>query len=145
MKKDPLPPTTERVERSTKPGINERIRRKTLENVVRYSGMGGAELDSRLRKLEREWDTERTLETSAAFFVLLFTTMGFLGRRKWFLMSGLVGAFLLQHALQGWCPPLAVIRRLGVRTADEIEKEKTMLKVLREPFGAAPLEGGRGA
>jgi hypothetical protein len=32
---------------------------------------------------------------------------------------------LLMHALQGWCPPLPVIRKLGVRTAKEIFEEKT--------------------
>ena len=39
-----------------------------------------------------------------------------------------VAAFLLEHAVQGWCPPLAVLRRLGVRTAHEIERERRGLE-----------------
>ena len=29
-----------------------------------------------------------------------------------FLFPAVIAGFLLQHAIQGWCPPLAVIRRL---------------------------------
>jgi hypothetical protein len=42
--------------------------------------------------------------------------------------------FLLQHAVQGWCPPLALLRRLGVRTRREIDAEKYALKALRGDF-----------
>ncbi|WP_407921819.1 hypothetical protein, partial [Corallococcus sp. AB049A] len=30
-----------------------------------------------------------------------------------------MGSFLLQHGLQGWCPPLPLLRRLGLRTRGE--------------------------
>ena len=43
--------------------------------------------------------------------------------------------FLLQHALQGWCPPVPVFRRLGVRTTAEIDRERYALKALRGDFG----------
>jgi hypothetical protein len=39
-----------------------------------------------------------------------------------------------QHALQGWCPPLSAIRRLGVRSAAEIEEERTALRAIRGDF-----------
>jgi hypothetical protein len=32
--------------------------------------------------------------------------------------------FLLQHALQGWCPPVPLLRQLGFRTSYEIEEER---------------------
>ncbi|HSH82103.1 MAG TPA: hypothetical protein VLA19_26550 [Herpetosiphonaceae bacterium] len=48
--------------------------------------------------------------------------------------------FLVQHAVQGWCPPLLVIRALGVRTRKEIDVEKYALKALRGDFG--PLASG---
>jgi hypothetical protein len=38
-----------------------------------------------------------------------------------------VGTFLLQHALQGWCPPVPILRRLGYRTAREIFEERLAL------------------
>lgn len=45
-----------------------------------------------------------------------------------------VGVFLFQHALQGWCPPVPVLRRLGSRTAAEIGRERYALKVLPGDF-----------
>jgi len=45
-----------------------------------------------------------------------------------------VAAFLFQHAVQGWCPPIPVLRRLGVRTSREIELERIALKALRGDF-----------
>ncbi len=45
-----------------------------------------------------------------------------------------VAAFLLQHALQGWCPPLPLLRRLGIRTAAEIHDEIIALRILRGDF-----------
>jgi hypothetical protein len=41
---------------------------------------------------------------------------------------------LLQHAVQGWCPPIPILRRLGFRTADEINRERYALKALRGDF-----------
>jgi hypothetical protein len=54
--------------------------------------------------------------------------------RRFVAVPLVVTGFLLQHALQGWCPPLPVLRRLGVRTAREIERERTALKALRGDF-----------
>jgi hypothetical protein len=51
-----------------------------------------------------------------------------------FLLTGAVGFFLLQHALQGWCPPLPVIRKMGVRTVEEINNERIVLKNIRGDF-----------
>ena len=48
-----------------------------------------------------------------------------------------VAAFLLQHALQGWCPPLPVFRWYGVRTQSEIEQERYALKAIRGDFDQA--------
>ncbi len=54
--------------------------------------------------------------------------------RKWLLLPFGVAAFLLQHALQGWCPPVDIFRRLGIRTTREINDERVALKVLRGDF-----------
>jgi hypothetical protein len=50
----------------------------------------------------------------------------------------LASGFLLQHALQGWCPPVSLFRRLGVRTSAEIEQERYALKALRGDFQNIP-------
>jgi hypothetical protein len=53
---------------------------------------------------------------------------GALGSRRWLWLPGFVTAFLFQNAVQGWCPPVPLPRRLGVRTAREIELERSALK-----------------
>lgn len=55
-----------------------------------------------------------------------------MGRKSWMLLSGIASVFMIQHALQGWCPPLPVIRKLGVRTATEIHHEKMALQIMIE-------------
>lgn len=42
--------------------------------------------------------------------------------------------FLFQHAVQGWCPPVSLLRRLGFRTSSEIDAERYALKALRGDF-----------
>jgi len=54
--------------------------------------------------------------------------------RRFFALPAVVAGFLLQHALQGWCPPLPVFRRLGFRTQAEMERERYALKALRGDF-----------
>ena len=45
-------------------------------------------------------------------------------------LPAVVQTFYLQHTLQGWCPPLPVLRRLGFRAPAEIELERNALKAL---------------
>jgi hypothetical protein len=54
--------------------------------------------------------------------------------RKWLILPAVVQTFFLQHALEGWCPPIPLLRRLGVRTMDEINRERYALKALRGDF-----------
>ena len=45
-----------------------------------------------------------------------------------------VSASSHQNPVQGWCPPVPVFRRLGVRTREEIDRERYALKALRGDF-----------
>lgn len=129
-----IPPTADRVAMNTDGRSNRRIRRNMIKNTAVYSGKEREAIAARLAELNREWDTERTLETSASLLTVLGIVLGFTKSRWWFLLSGMVGVFLLTHAIKGWCPPLTVIRKLGVRTAKEIEEEKNILRQLRGDF-----------
>jgi hypothetical protein len=83
------------------------------------------------------------LEANAAGLTLLGTVLGAFVSRRWLVLAAAVPAFLLQHAVQGWCPPMTVIRRLGVRTRHEIDRERTALKALRGDFaGLGPAHPG---
>lgn len=136
-----LPPTSERVAASTADEINQRIRRRTEANVA-YFADRPEEIARRLDELDQEWDIERTLEANAATLALFGVVLGAAVDRRFLILPAAVTAFLLQHALQGWCPPVPIFRRLGVRTATEINRERYALKYLRGDFRNAPPAGG---
>ena len=134
------PATTTRVAEQTAPYINADIRRQ-IEANVRHTAAGGVEaITRRLAALDHEWDIERTLEANAATASLIGLTLGATVHKKWFALPAVVAGFLLQHAIQGWCPPVPVFRRLGFRTQAEIDYERYALKVLRGDFQG--LQGG---
>ena len=108
---------------------------------MRYYRSHPNEIPARLAALDREWDVERALETGSASLTLLGLILGKSVNRKWYWLSAGVQGFFLQHALQGWCPPLPVFRRLGVRTAQEIESERCALQSILEH----PKAGGDSA
>ncbi|MCS6289707.1 MAG: DUF2892 domain-containing protein [Nitrospira sp.] len=129
-----IPATTSRIELSTDDEVNDRIRRQTERNISHFVKQDTHEIAGRLEELDREWDVERTLEANAASVALLGLGLGTVVDRRFFLLPGIVAGFLLQHAIQGWCPPVPVFRRLGFRTANEIAFERYALKLLRGDF-----------
>lgn len=137
-----------RVADSTSQEVNDAIRRQTDESVAHFAGTDPRQIGERLEELDAEWDIERTLQTNAATAVLVGTVLGIAVDRKFLALPLLVGGFLLQHSLQGWCPPLPIFRRLGVRTQKEIAEERFALKAVRGDFRHAydsnnPNGGGR--
>jgi hypothetical protein len=134
-----IPTTEERAAVNTREEISRQIRRG-LEARIYYYAQWPEQIDDRLDELDREWDVERLLETNAGIFSLAGLTFGSMHRR-WFVLPALVGAFLLQHAIQGWCPPVSVLRRLGIRTRGEINHERFALKALRGDFDHVRMDG----
>ena len=132
---DLIPPTTERVPRHTAEDVNERIVRETDINVGSYAADRRL-IDMRLQDLDREWDIERALEANAAAVSLIGLALGRLISRRWYFLPTAVATFLLQHAVQGWCPPVSLFRRLGIRTQREIDEERYALKLMRGDFAA---------
>ena len=135
-----IPSTTERVSARTSTNIQARIAQAT-EASVRWHADHPDSIPQRLHALEREWDVERVLEANAATLMLLGLVLGRTADRRFYLLPGAVAAFLLQHAIQGWCPPLPILRRLGVRTQAEIDEERYALKALRGDFREAATDG----
>jgi hypothetical protein len=130
-----LPPTTRRVERNTSAAVNEQIEHETIDRLRRVAEAGPGAMAARLRELDEEWDMERRLETNASIAVLVGLTLGFGVHRRFFALPAIVASFLLQHATQGWCPPVPILRRFfKTRTAREIETERTALRILRGDF-----------
>ena len=139
-----LPTTARRVSSNTDDQVNEQIRRQTEANIARYAHAGPEAIDRRLEDLDREWDIERCVETMAPTFTLLGMGLGLTVSRKWFVLPFVVQTFFLQHALQGWCPPIPFLRRMGVRTVSEIDEERHALKALRGDYRDLPTADHNG-
>jgi hypothetical protein len=107
-------------------GIEERIRF--------YAAQPDEVISRRIEELDQEWDLDRCLETNASALALSGLFLAVLGKRKWFLFSAGVLGTLLQHALKGTSWPVPWLRRLGIRTRSEIDREKYALKILRGDF-----------
>jgi hypothetical protein len=129
-----LPETSKRVKKNTAKKINDRIREQTECRISCLASAPPEDINARLVELDQEWDIERVLEANAAGFSLVGLLLGISAGRKWLLLPVTVAGFLMQHATQGWCPPVSVFRRLGVRTMEEIHFERYALKALRGDF-----------
>ena len=106
-------PTTIRVEQHTDEAVNERIRRQTAQRISFVGRQGRDEISRRLEELDQEWD----MEANAASIALLGLGLGALVSRRFFVLPGVVAGFLLQHAVQGWCPPVPIFR-LGLSDSE---------------------------
>ena len=122
----------DRIRRHSPPAINAQI---DLELRQRAAGSSGEQvIAQRLGELNREWEVDRAL--MAVFPVLGGLSFGLgLSRARrhprrfngWFTLLGVQMGFMMLHALVGWCPPVAALRRLGFRSAREIEAERHAL------------------
>jgi len=134
--------TRDRVPDHTAEHVNERIERQTHERVRRLEAQPAA-IDQRLKQLDEEWDIERAIEMNAAALAFIGTALGYFAHPYWLVLPALVTAFLFQHAVQGWCPPVPILRRFGFRTVYEIEQERHALKVLRGDYERLPTAADR--
>jgi len=54
------------------------------------------------------------LRAIAGIIVLLSVSLGWFVHPAWFLLTAFVGLNLLQSAFTGWCPMMAVLRKMHV-------------------------------
>jgi hypothetical protein len=120
----------DRVRANTASEVNQKIDSRIDENIRLYRGKEATDILQRLYQLEREWDIERVLELMASSFSLTGLVLGGTKNKKWFIFPTIILSFLLVHAVQGWCPPLPILRNLGFRTREEIDRERYALKAL---------------
>jgi hypothetical protein len=116
---------------------NQRVDAGTQHCLEQAAESDRAAIGRHIEALDREWDVERYLQMSAGLVSLSGVVLGALAGRRFLLLPAAVFGFFLQHAVQGWCPPLPVFRRMGVRTRREINREKYALKALRGDFDEA--------
>ena len=63
-------------------------------------------------------NVERYLRLIAGFFILLSVALGWYVHPGFFFFTAFVGANLVQSAFTNWCPMIAILRRLGVKSGD---------------------------
>jgi hypothetical protein len=122
------------VREASSPAVNAYVDAEIERVIARYMTASNEDISARIDELEAEWDVERYLEATAASVGIAGLLGAVFHDRRWMIVPGIVLPLLLQHAVQGWCPPLAAFRRIGVRTRKEIELERYALRVLRGDF-----------
>jgi hypothetical protein len=127
----------DRVQANTSAESNLKIAKETEVSIREYAEKSAEQITERINKLHKEWDIERWLEMNASLFALIGVLLGFFVNIYWLLLPMVVLIFLLQHAIQGWCPPVPLFRWLKVRTQQEIDQEIYALKVLRGDLNEA--------
>jgi hypothetical protein len=134
-------PSVARVPLHTATESNNRIREETAQRVAFYRAHPD-QIGKRIKELNEEWDIERALATGSSCLSLLGLALGLGRNRRWLGLAVGVQSFYLQHSIQGWCPPLPMLRRLGFRTPMEIELERAALKDIREGVTENPVPPG---
>lgn len=139
-------PVPDRVRANTWPLVNDRLDGEVQLRLREAAASASAdELTRRIARLDHEWDFDRTLEAEAAVMGLLGVALGAAVDRRLLVLPGFVAAMLVLHATHGWYPWLPLFRRIGIRTRDEIDRERYGLKAMRGDFTAIPPGGAPAA
>jgi hypothetical protein len=124
----------DRVRRHTAAEVLRRIDDETVASLIRCADSDPQATEARLDALDREWDTDRALEAEAAAMGLAGLALGAFVSARLLALPAFVAAALLTHALTGRYPLMPLFRRMGIRTAREIARERYALKALRGDF-----------
>jgi hypothetical protein len=133
-------PTQDPTRQRTSAAVSRKIDRETRGTIDELKTADA--IRARISELEREWSLDRTLMAvfSALGAVSSGQAMLSLARRGklgfWGALFFTQLGFLGYHAAKGWCPPVSVLRRLGVRTAHEICAERVALEGRLAQLGA---------
>jgi len=105
-----------------------------FEQVKDYSHKGKAKISERLQELESEWDMERIIHLHLSGISIAGALLGYFLHKRWLILPALAAAVLVLHSMNGMAPQKPLLRKLGFRTRDEINREKYSLKAMRGDF-----------
>jgi len=123
--------TNDRVERNTGAAINQAFDEQIAESIKQYTHAPPDAIERRLAELDREWDIERVIEVEAPATIMLGILLATVHDRRWMMLSAMAASMVIVHSLQGWYPLLPILRRIGIRSNAEIERERNGLRALR--------------
>ena len=139
-------PVPDRVRANTWIPVNDRL---DMEAQLRMRAVAASastdELTRRITQLDHEWDFDRTVETEASLMGLVGLALGIAVGTRFLVLPAFVSTMLLVHATHGWYPLLPLFRRIGIRTQDEIDRERYGLKTIRGDFAALLPSGSAAA
>src|SRR5687768_1846669 len=116
----------------------EKIDTKIEQNIRFYATQPPEAIGQRIEELDKECDLDRTMALYGSGIGLGTLAFSFIGGKKWLVLGGTALGLLLKHSLDGTSPVVPLLRRLGVRTRSEIDREKYALKILRGDFADIP-------
>lgn len=128
--------TTERVRNNTAPAQREQFEQQLRRNIAHYMTADKHQIDQRLAELDREWNVERMIEVEAPIMIGLGALLGLTRSPKWFGLSVFAAGMVIVHNTQGWYPLLRIFQRMGIRSQQHIEEERSALRVLRNDHQA---------
>lgn len=130
-----------RVRRNTPDEVLQEIDHQIARNIRYYAAQPKEVIRARIDGLQAEWSVERWLEANVSSIGFLTSILALTAGRKWGLLTFGALSFGLVHALHGFDPPLAFLRKSGVRTRGEIDRELYALKALLGEFpGSEPIQ-----
>lgn len=106
----------------------------TKENIQKYVDQGEDAIDRRIKELDNKWDMEKTVRFNISVLALAGVLFGTYKKKRWSVLSVAITAFLAQHLISKWCPSIPILKKIGLQTHREIEREKYALKALRGDF-----------
>jgi hypothetical protein len=133
---------TDPVRQHSGKAATRRLDEERLARIREFAAAPASEVSRHLYTLDKQWDIERRLEANAATIMLASVALAATHSKGWLVLSAIVPGFLLQHAAQGWCPPIEAFRRLGARSRNEIDAERTAIKALRGDFEGLSAQAG---
>ena len=128
MEKIMKAPALQRVKQARKNTKNIRNNEKIQDNLVHYANETESVIRERLKQLDKEWDTDKTLLITGATVAMTGLILALAVNKKWFWLTSAVASLAGEHILQGWSPPVPILRATGMRTKKEIEKEREGLR-----------------
>ena len=128
------PNEPDRIRRYTTREQQRRIDDKMAEDLRYYGLQSPGVIDERIRQLRCEWSIERYLQLNVAAVGLTTALLAVTRDRRWGYVTCAGLAFFLLHAVEGFDPPLPLLRQFGIRSRNEINREIYALKVIRGDF-----------
>lgn len=128
-----MPPGDDGIRTRSTETTNEKIDDRTREALAHVEDSPTA-IRERLAALDREWNIDRALMLNFAIAGSISSGLAMWTLYKqrrfggWGALFATQLAFLAHHAIRRWCPPMAVLRRLGFRSDREISAERSALE-----------------